>query len=506
MKRTKKYIKNKYVIGGLVLIFIIIVIILRSGGSNNDFEYAEVKIGNVSERVGITGQVMPIDKADLSFGKSGIVQTIAVKVGDKVKRGQLIASLDSSTDKASLLSTEAELAEISRGLRPEEYASDESLVKSALTTLENSKKSSLDSFRDGYVKAQGAVMNYTDTFFNNPQSANPTINIRTQSYTIENIIHTKRISVTENLNRWKSDIDSLVSNPDALALLVKADRYISTLKSYMSDLSGIVNDLNPGNSGLTQATIDSYVTSMNNALSGLNQAILSITSAETILKNAFATYDQANYEFTLKKAGSSDEKVRAGQAKVAQMRAELSKNIIISPIRGTVTKVSPELGEFVTLGQNTFSVQSVGEYKIEAYVPEADIAKVAIDNSADVTLDAYGANTIFPAIVTAIDPAETVMEGVPTYKVTLIFKDIDERIRSGMTANTEILTHNVNNVLTIPSRAVIDENGIKTIRIVNKNGKSFEKVEVVIGLKGSDGMIEIISGVNEGQEVVTYLK
>ncbi|MFA6974969.1 MAG: biotin/lipoyl-binding protein, partial [Candidatus Paceibacterota bacterium] len=293
MKRIKKYIKNKYVIGSLVLLFIIIVIILRSGSSNSGFEYAEVKIGNVSERVGITGQVMPIDKADLSFGKSGIVQTIAVKVGDKVERGQLIATLDSSTDKATLASAEAELAEITRGLRPEEYASDESAVNVAMIALNNSKKSALDSFRDGYVKAQGAITNYTDTFFNNPQSANPTINIRTSSYTFENAINTKRISVTENINKWKKDIDLSTTNPDALALLTKADVYLSIIKSYMSELSGIVNDLNPGNSGLTQATIDSYVTSMNNALSGLNQAILSITSAETTLRNSIIAYDQA---------------------------------------------------------------------------------------------------------------------------------------------------------------------------------------------------------------------
>ena len=53
-------------------------------------------------------------------------------------------------------------------------------------------------------------------------------------------------------------------------------------------------------------------------------------------------------------------------------------------------------------------------------MPEADIAKVAIGDLASSTLDAYGSYVDFPAQVTMIDPAETVIEGVPTYKVTLV--------------------------------------------------------------------------------------
>ena len=52
---------------------------------------------------------------------------------------------------------------------------------------------------------------------------------------------------------------------------------------------------------------------------------------------------------------------------------------------------------------------------------------------ADVTLDAYGSGVIFQARVDIIDPAETVLDGVPPYKVTLDFVSADPRIRSGMT-------------------------------------------------------------------------
>jgi multidrug efflux pump subunit AcrA (membrane-fusion protein) len=145
-------------------------------------------------------------------------------------------------------------------------------------------------------------------------------------------------------------------------------------------------------------------------------------------------------------------------------------------------------------------------FKIEAFVPEADIAKVAIDDVASTTLDAYGSNVDFPSRVVMIDPAETVVEGVPTYKVTLEFINPDIRIRSGMTANLTIHTHEALGVLYIPFRSVIDNNGSHFVRVVNAGGKSYATTTVEVGLKGSDGNIQIISGIKEGDSVVTYIK
>ena len=275
----------------------------------------------------------------------------------------------------------------------------------------------------------------------------------------------------------------------------------------MSDLSAIVNNMNPGNSGLPQNAIDAAVTTMNTGLSTLNQAISTVAMAKTALDQAQTAYTEANNNFILANAGSSAEAVRAQQATVDSLAAVVAKGRIYSPIDGVVTRVDPSEGEYATPGVSGFAVQSAGAYKIEAYVPEADIAKIAIGNHADVTLDAYGSGVIFSASVALIDPAETVLEGVPTYKVTLYFDKKDDRIRSGMTANTDILTHEDDNVLYIPTRAIItDDSGNKTTRVLNKDGKTFVSVPVTVGLRGSSGTTEITSGVSAGQKVVTYTK
>ena len=504
-KSVPSFVKNKYFIIAVVFVLAILFYLFTRGGTATGIESAPASIGNVVEKVSVTGKVLPIGKADLAFERGGILRILNFKVGDFVKRGDLIASLDNGDDQASLLAAQANLNELQRGLRPEELALDQSTVDAASTTLSNANDSAINASRDGYTKAQNAVFNYSDSFFDNPQSSNPRINISTDSYTQSNSINLERLLAAEAFRNWKNDIDS-AEKIGASNLLSNSENYLGTIKNFIGDLSGIVNKLSSNSSALSQSQIDSYVSVMNTAMSNLNAAISSVTVADTALKNAAAGYGQANNQFLLQKAGSSQESIDAMRAKVLGAQATLAKDSIISPIDGTITKADPNLGEFVGAGQNVFGVISNGQYKVEAYVPEADIAKIALNDSADITLDAYGSDTIFKATVTSIDPAETILEGVPTYKVTLQFDQKDDRIRSGMTANTDILTHEKDGVLTVPSRAIIDDSGKKSVRVLNKDGKTFASVSVEVGLKGSEGTTEIISGVTEGQKVVTYVK
>jgi RND family efflux transporter MFP subunit len=190
---------------------------------------------------------------------------------------------------------------------------------------------------------------------------------------------------------------------------------------------------------------------------------------------------------------------------VTQAQAILAEDTITSPIDGVVTQEDPNVGEYIAPGQSGFAVQNSG-FKVEAYVAEADIAKVAVGDLASSTLDAYGAYVNFPEKVIMIDPAETVLQGVPTYKVTLQFVSPDSRIKSGMTSNIEILTHEVDNVLEIPYRAITITSTSTNVRMVSANGQTYKAVPVTTGLKGSDGTIQIISGLKVGDKVVTYVK
>ena len=120
---------------------------------------------------------------------------------------------------------------------------------------------------------------------------------------------------------------------------------------------------------------------------------------------------------------------------------------------------------------------------------------------ASVTLDAYGDRAVFEAVVVSVDPAETIVEGVATYTTTLAFREADERIRSGMSANVSIVTAERTNVLAIPARAVTREDGRDVVRITRNEMPTV--VPVTLGVRASDGLVEIIEGVAEGDTVIT---
>ena len=507
MKKTsKRFFRIKYIIALAIIISIAAAYAFTRKSSVPVFESSQAMVGDVVETVSVTGKVSPVDKADLAFEKSGVATRIFVKVGDQVKKGDPIAYLDSAGDQADVASLQATLQDISRPLRSQEQSVEQAKVDSAATALGNAQKDALNAVSSAFNASEGALVNHADAFFTNPQSGNPTIKFGNQSYDLQLSINLKRADISIAFNAWGAELAAASGTADVSDMLSHAQTRLGDIQVFLNSLSAMVNALNPGNSGLSQASIDSYTFAMNSALSELNGAQTSVTGAQTELRNASSAYVEAQNEFNLKEVGSSAQSIAAQSAKVDGANAELAKDRILSPIDGVITFVEPNEGEFVSAGETAFTVQSDGAYKIEAYVPEADVAKVALGDLASTTLDAYGSNIDFPSQVTAIDPAETILEGVPTYKVTLLFVASDVRIRSGMTANLVILTHKASGVLEIPYRATIITATSTAVRKVSADGKAYAIIPVVAGLKGSDGSIQIISGLNAGDKVVTYVK
>ncbi|MBT4542151.1 MAG: hypothetical protein HOC34_04305, partial [Candidatus Magasanikbacteria bacterium] len=145
---------------------------------------------------------------------------------------------------------------------------------------------------------------------------------------------------------------------------------------------------------------------------------------------------------------------------------------------------------------------------IEVDVSESDIAKVSIGDNVNITLDAFGDDTIFNGSVVSVEPGETEISGVIYYKTDIVLEEITEvDVRSGMTANIDIITNMKEQALTVPQRAIIKKDGKQIVRILTneKTGEFFER-EVVSGIRGDAGQTEIISGIEEGEKIITFIK
>ncbi|GAH50049.1 unnamed protein product, partial [marine sediment metagenome] len=266
------------------------------------------------------------------------------------------------------------------------------------------------------------------------------------------------------------------------------------------------------NTDLTQTTIDAWRLDVFTGRTNVNTAIANITAAEEKVEDAKSDLALAEQELALKKLGATEEQIAAQEAQVKESeaniqyyQAQLKKSIIRSPINGIITVQDAKVGEIVPANTTVVSVISDGEYQIEAFVVEADIANLEIGDAATFSLDAYSEDEIFSATVVKIDPAAELLEGVANYRTTLQLEEEDGRIRPGMTADLDIVTAERENIIVIPQRAVIFKNGSRIVRVL-RDGNLVEEIEVETGITGNRGYIEIVSGIEEGDVVITAIK
>ncbi|MDD5430882.1 MAG: efflux RND transporter periplasmic adaptor subunit [Candidatus Pacebacteria bacterium] len=504
-------------------VFLIVVAVVLIGGffllrgsKAPDYDFVEAKLGSVIQEVSVTGTVKPSEAVTLAFEKVGKVSKINVAVGNSVSAGAILIQLENSDVaaqlagyEATLKSEQAQLEELKKGTRPEEIQIQETKVANAKIAVEDAKKVLINRIQDAYIKCDDAVRNKADQFFSNARTANPVLNFSVNNQAVKTDVENSRKDIESILNAWKSSVDNLVITSNFETYISGAKTNLDIVKVFMDKAATALGSA-VVSTNVTQTNIDAWRSDVSTGRTNVSTATISLSSAEQDWRTAGSSLTLEENELALDQAGTVAEQIAAQQAVVDKARADvdnaraqLAKTILYSPIDGIVTKVDIKKGEVVSIGANIVSIISKSKFEVEVNVPEADIAKVKIGDSAKITLDAYGNDVVFGATVTKIDPAETMIEGVATYKTTLQFTQDDEKIKSGMTANIDILSARADNVIVIPQRAVIGKNGDKTVKVLD--GKNVLEKKVKIGLRGSDGNVEVVEGLNVGEKVITSL-
>ncbi|MBQ0818529.1 MAG: efflux RND transporter periplasmic adaptor subunit [Methyloceanibacter sp.] len=171
-----------------------------------------------------------------------------------------------------------------------------------------------------------------------------------------------------------------------------------------------------------------------------------------------------------------------------------------SPTAGDVTSKSVIKGQFVEAGDELFRIADHSRVWVIAEVAEADIADIAEGTPVTVTLRAFS-NTPHEGEVTFIYPAMRKLE-TRTISVRIELPNLDRLLRPGMYA--DVVFHPGAKdapVTAVPASAVIDS-GTRQVVLVAKGEGRFEPRAVKLGHRG-DGYVEVLNGVEPGEEVVT---
>lgn len=599
--------RNKIII--IVLVLVILAGIFLSGGKKATPKYtsARVEKGDIEQTVSATGAAEAKKKIDLKFLNSGQVQVINVKTGDSVKKGDVLAKLDTSKIDSQLAQAEAaldtaraNLQTLLDGASSEEIRVYETAVKNAETALESAKaaqKNDVESSKASVSSAETTLNNantnlanviasnesnlnhsYEDAFNNINSSllsceealdkneevledddAQDTLSVLNSSYlssaknnktvaeasydealAFQNNIVISSGSYTNSSSSIESSIDKTMSalsstktalSSTALALqstITSTDLTQTELDALKTSISAKRTAVDTAISTLSakrqaistqkvtnQTGLDTATASVNSASSALavaNSNLYSVTSSSANNVSAKeGDLQRAKDQLNQIKAGPASSKRSSYQAQVDQAAAsvdlikkQIEDSSIIAPYDGIVTSLEGEIGETVSSAEIFVTMIISNGFEIKANVPEVEISRVKIGDKVNITFDALDPEDIFEGQVSEIDPAETEISGVIYYKVMTIFTADSAVIKPGMTANLDIMTARRENVVKIPFQALKEkDDGSKYVQIV-ENGE-IKEVLVKVGLKG-DVDLEIVEGLAEGQEVVTFIE
>lgn len=506
---------KKFIVIGIIVVIIAILIIYLSLPKKPTYEFAIAKISNIVQEVSATGNVVPMEAVDLAFEKGARIIRINIEVGDKVYSGEVLASTDDSElaaqlnqALANLDSQKATLEELKAGTRPEQIKIHESDLKKSQQDLKNYYSSVIDILSDAYNKTSDAVINQTASIYTNTDTDNPKLTITVSNSQTEVDATWQRTQVKYELNAWQKELASTrisQAEQNLDTAIQNSQKHLATVRIFLNKtMDALDNSI-----GVSAATLATYKTSVNTGLTNINTALTSVNAQQQLIASQKFVVEKAQNQLTLDLSGNTPEKIAAQEALVKQAeanaqnyRAQIFKTKIYSPFDGIVSKVDIKAGEIASPAVTAISLISDAKFKIETNIAEADIASVKVGDLAQITLDAYGNDVVFKAKVIKIDPAETVIEGVSTYKTTLQFIENEDKIKSGMTANIDIKTAEKNNVLIIPQRVVKTADGEKFVQLLDSQTNAPRKIKIKTGLRGSDGNIEIVEGLKEGDKII----
>ncbi len=471
-----------------------------------------VQRGDFVQQVSVSGTVVAARAVDLGVSSGGRVARVYAAVGDTVDQGAVIAEVENDDLRATMLqrqaaleTQQAKLASLKSGTRPEEIAIAETAVASDHVVLDQANQGVVNAIQDAYAKADAAIHDKMDQFVSNPRGTTPQFNFQVADTQLQNDTLAQRVAIERALTAWQRESAALSPAGDLDGSAARAKAYLSDVSALLGNTSAALNRAIP-NSSISQSMIGGYITDIAAARASINASGVALTAALTTRASAEAALARDEKTLALDKAGATADEIAAQEAQVKaaiadleSARAQLGKTIIRAPFAGTVTKMDAKVGAIVSAGTPQIAMISNGAFQIESYVPEVSIAHVRVDNPAEATLDAYGADTVFAVRVVSVDPAETVRNGVATYKTILEFASDDARIRPGMTANVVITTQKKTDVVSVPRGVVSERDGTKYVLVLHDAHVVETKVET--GALSSIGTIEILSGLAEGDIV-----
>ena len=178
---------------------------------------------------------------------------------------------------------------------------------------------------------------------------------------------------------------------------------------------------------------------------------------------------------------------------------EFVASVVRAPVSGTIVALPAQLG--MTISQAVPLARISGGAGLEArlFVAERFISKIALNQPCEITLDAYPGET-FRGSVSELSP--TLDSASRTMEIKVSVENPDSKLKAGMFAKVRIITEQKEDIVKIPSAALLNRFGEYYVFVVDSGASPVCRKRTVVPGILIDGVLEILRGLAPDEEVV----
>ncbi len=475
--------------------------LVLSGSSAPHYQTARANIGTVQQTTSLTGTIEPVTEADMSFATPGTVASVPAKVGEKVRAGAVLATLETNQLATQVDQARGSLDTAKASLVGDESPSGSSVNadEAALTTAENALNN------DQATLSDDTTMEATSLAESRQAAVAAQANLTTDQVTLTND------ESALNAARDKAAMDCAGNGAAGTASCVSDQSALTADEaSVTSDERTVASDESAAAAAESALTSTQFSNEQTIVLDRQH-----VAADQTQVRDARSNLQSAQDGTYAEQLDSDRAAVDSAESSLSIAEANLADATLRSPISGTVIAVNVIPGDAASAGSSSVGspssagsssgsaggsvveVVSPGTFEIQATASARQVGEIKTGDS--VLISPTGSTSLATGTVTAIGTVATVSNGVATFPVTVGVSGSPSGLYEGATANLTLVVLQVKNVLTVPTSAV-HTLGRSSFVYLLKKGKEVRHT-IVVGATGGV-LTQVKSGLHAGEAVV----
>lgn len=436
---------------------------------------------DVTGQVSAAGNIQLASQQFVVLETSGIVQEIAVRIGDDVTAGELLAALDPADAEKAVERALLNLASAQLSLEKLYDETDPADVASAAADLESAQENLADLYTGPDVlEVAAARSNLASAWAKyNELLAGPNDAQRTQLST-----NMRKMEVA--LNEARRDWEGVSWRPD-VGRTPQAAAYEKATLDYENAKAAYEEAVAPASAG----DVQSALSQAQNAQKQLDDLLETASAAE--IAAAEAQVASAEAKLADLRAGPNTNDLETAQIAVDKAfldlqdaADDLAATRLVAPVEGTVLAVNLTVGQQVNAGNSAVTLARRDNLELQVNVAEVDVSDIHLGQPAQITLDALP-GVAFAGEVVSIAPAAESQSGVVNYPVTIRLINPDNRVLAGMTAVATLVSETSATGWLVPATAV-REGGDGARVIVLRDGAP-TPISVTVGARQGEWVV-----------------